>query len=232
MNSNAFIDQAAAIILTSVGKARELGIPAGPMGLPAWLRRRVRSLVHLGPAQLSLLARHADRGTRGAGDGGDRHRTRSTSSTSTAAFPRRSRSPAGRWASPQDDPRGLTVTGGLPYFGGPGNNYVTHSIAQMMDEVRKAPGSKGLVTANGNYVTKQSAGIYSTEPPSKPFAPEGPRELSGEIDGRQGSRRRGSGQRGGDRGDLYRHARPQGPGLRHPVRTPRRRATLHRQHAR
>src|SRR6202007_751959 len=32
----------------------------------------------------------------------------------------------------EDDPRGLTVTGGLPYFGGPGNNYVTHSISEMM----------------------------------------------------------------------------------------------------
>jgi acetyl-CoA C-acetyltransferase len=74
----------------------------------------------------------------------------------------------------QDDARGLTVTGGLPYFGGPGNNYVTHSIAQMMDEVRKKPGSKGMVTANGNYVTKQSAGIYSTEPARKPFAPKDP----------------------------------------------------------
>ena len=30
------------------------------------------------------------------------------------------------------DPRGLTVTGGLPYFGGPGNNYVTHSIAEAV----------------------------------------------------------------------------------------------------
>ena len=35
-----------------------------------------------------------------------------------------------------DDKRGLTVTGGLPYFGGPGNNYVTHSIAEMMNTVR------------------------------------------------------------------------------------------------
>src|ERR1019366_6389273 len=25
-----------------------------------------------------------------------------------------------------DDPRGLTVTGGLPYFGGPGNKHTTH----------------------------------------------------------------------------------------------------------
>ena len=27
-----------------------------------------------------------------------------------------------------DDPRPLTVTGGLPFFGGPGNNYSMHAI--------------------------------------------------------------------------------------------------------
>ena len=86
----------------------------------------------------------------------------------------------------QDDPRGLTVTGGLPYFGGPGNNYVTHSIAQMMDEVRAKPGSVGMVTANGNYVTKQSAGIYSTTPPSRPFAPKDPAIYQSPIDSDKG----------------------------------------------
>jgi len=65
-----------------------------------------------------------------------------------------------------DDPRGLTLTGGLPYFGGPGNNYVTHAIAETIERLRKAPGKKALVTANGNYLTKHSAGIYSTEAPS------------------------------------------------------------------
>ena len=35
-----------------------------------------------------------------------------------------------------DDSRGLTVTGGLPYFGGPGNNYTTHSIATVTDILR------------------------------------------------------------------------------------------------
>ena len=34
--------------------------------------------------------------------------------------------------------------------------------------------SKGMVTANGNYVTKQSGGIYSTEPPAKRFQPKDP----------------------------------------------------------
>ena len=86
----------------------------------------------------------------------------------------------------QDDPRGLTITGGLPYFGGPGNNYVTHSIAEMIDKVRSCPGSKGLITANGNYITKQSAGIYSTEPIKTPFSPKNPSIYQSEINSRKG----------------------------------------------
>jgi acetyl-CoA C-acetyltransferase len=63
-----------------------------------------------------------------------------------------------------DDPRGLTLTGGLPYFGGPGNNYVMHSIASMMEKLRANPGKFGLLNANGWIITKHSLGIYSTTP--------------------------------------------------------------------
>ncbi|MEH6557447.1 MAG: acetyl-CoA acetyltransferase [Oceanicoccus sp.] len=63
-----------------------------------------------------------------------------------------------------DDARGLTVTGGLPYFGGPGNNYVMHSIATMMDVLRSNPGKFGMLNANGWFITKHSIGIYSTTP--------------------------------------------------------------------
>jgi acetyl-CoA C-acetyltransferase len=61
-----------------------------------------------------------------------------------------------------DDPRPLTVTGGLPFHGGAGNNYVMNSIASMIDRLREKPESFGLVTANGGYFSKHSAGIYST----------------------------------------------------------------------
>ena len=64
----------------------------------------------------------------------------------------------------KDDPRGLTVTGGLPYFGGPGNAYVMNSIATMMNKLRSAPGKFGLATANGWYITKHGAGIFSSKP--------------------------------------------------------------------
>ncbi len=63
-----------------------------------------------------------------------------------------------------DDPRGLTLTGGLPYFGGPGNSYSLHGIAETVAEMRDKPGRFGFVGANGGIMSKYSAGIYSTEP--------------------------------------------------------------------
>ncbi len=63
-----------------------------------------------------------------------------------------------------DDPRGLTLTGGLPFFGGAGNNYSMHAIAEAVSRVRAKPGSYALVSANGGVVSKTSVGIYSTNP--------------------------------------------------------------------
>lgn len=61
-----------------------------------------------------------------------------------------------------DDPRPLTVTGGLPYFGGAGNNYSMHAIASMARALRAKPGKFGLVAANGGFLSKYSVGVYST----------------------------------------------------------------------
>jgi len=61
--------------------------------------------------------------------------------------------------------RPATVTGGLPFFGGPGNNYSMHAIATMADRLRTTPGAYGLVQANGGFLSKQAVGIYSSEPP-------------------------------------------------------------------
>lgn len=72
----------------------------------------------------------------------------------------------------ETDPRGLTLTGGLPYFGGPGNNYTLHGIAEMLGALRKKAGSTGLVTGNGWYLTKHAAGVYSSAPPSRPPRPQ------------------------------------------------------------
>ena len=74
----------------------------------------------------------------------------------------------------EDDPRPLTVTGGLPYHGGPGNNYTMHAIAEMVQKLRNQPGKMGLVTANGWYITKHAIGIYSSRPNQNPWQRENP----------------------------------------------------------
>ena len=75
-----------------------------------------------------------------------------------------------------DDGRPLTVTGGLTFGGGPGNNYVTHSIATMADKLRERPGALGLVTGLGWYLTKHSVGLWSTTPPEGGFRHESPQQ--------------------------------------------------------
>jgi acetyl-CoA C-acetyltransferase len=79
-----------------------------------------------------------------------------------------------------DDPRPLTVTGGLPYHGGAGSNYMTHSIATMADVLRADPGSYGLVSGVGMHMTKHVFGVYSTEP--GPVAPPDQRAVQAALD--------------------------------------------------
>ena len=81
----------------------------------------------------------------------------------------------------EQDTRPLTVTGGLPYFGGPGNNYVMHSICSMVEKLRANPGKKGFVNANGWYLTKHAVGIYSTEAPTKPWQREATADIQARV---------------------------------------------------
>ena len=79
--------------------------------------------------------------------------------------------------------RSLTVTGGLPYHGGPGSNYGTHSLAAMAETLRADPGSTGLVTGVGMHMEHHTASLWSTRPgdavtsvptPATPAAPDRP----------------------------------------------------------
>jgi acetyl-CoA C-acetyltransferase len=79
-----------------------------------------------------------------------------------------------------DDRRSLTVTGGLPYHGGPASNYMGHAIATMTQTLRADAGTFGLVSGVGMHMTKHVYGLYSTEPgPVTP--PEGP-EIQASLD--------------------------------------------------
>lgn len=185
MNSNAFIDQSAALILTSVAKAKELNISKDKWvylhgcadAYDHWfLSDRIN--FYSSPA-MSTVARETFEMANCTMNDIDLIDLYS-------CFPSAVEIACNEMEISLDDSRGLSITGGLPYFGGPGNNYVTHSIAEMMDKLRSKPGSKGLITANGNYITKQSAGIYSTEPIDKIFSPKDPIMYQAEINSKKG----------------------------------------------
>lgn len=181
MSANAYIDQGAALILTSVARARQLGIPPDRWvylhgcadAHDHWFVSERRNF-HSSPAMQRVFEQAFQMAGTTLGEiGAIDVYSCFTSAVEVACE---------ALGLAQDDPRGLTITGGLPYFGGPGNNYVTHSIAEMVQRLRAAPGMKGLVTANGNYLTKHSVGIYSTEAPAGPFAPQDPAVLQAELD--------------------------------------------------
>lgn len=163
LNSVIAVNMSAALILTSVAKARELGVAEDRMvylhgcadANDIWnVSERVN--YHSSPAMRTA----GERAFAMAGKTVDEMDYLDIYS----CFPSAVQIACDELGISHNDPRGLTVTGGLPYFGGPGNNYVTHSIATMMDVLRSNPGKFGLLNANGWFITKHSMGIYSTTP--------------------------------------------------------------------
>lgn len=164
MNSILDVDQGAALLLTSAAEARRLGIPEG-----RWVYLRGcgdatdkwfvsdRVDYHSSPAIRACGARALSMAGIGIGD--------VACFDLYSCFPSAVEIARDMLSIAHDDARPLTVTGGLPYFGGPGNNYVTHSIAAMVERLRSDRGTVGMVTANGWYITKHAAGLYSTDPP-------------------------------------------------------------------
>jgi len=181
MNAHAYIDQSAAVVMTSVVSARELGVPRDKWVFlhgcadahDHWYVSE-RIDLHSSPAIRAASRQALDM----AGKTLDDIEVIDLYSCFASAV----QIGCQEIGLAEDDERGLTITGGLPYFGGPGNNYVTHSISQTMRSLRVRPGAFGLVTANGNYVTKHSFGVYSTEAPAGPWRREAPSVLQAQLD--------------------------------------------------
>ncbi|HYM16762.1 MAG TPA: acetyl-CoA acetyltransferase [Dehalococcoidia bacterium] len=182
MNAILDVDQGAALLLTSAGEARRLGIPGerwvyvrgcGDATDHWFVTERVD--YHSSPA----IRAAGQRALSMAGVGIDEVAHIDLYS----CFPSAVQIARDMLGIAPNDGRALTVTGGLPYFGGPGNNYVTHSIATMVEKLRADRGALGLVTANGWYVTKHAAGVYSTEPPAGEWRRTAPRVDQAAIDG-------------------------------------------------
>ena len=181
MNAHAYIDQSAAVVMTSVATARELGIPRDK-----WVFLHGCADAHDHWYVSERIDLHSSPAIRAASRQALAMAGKTLADIDVidlySCFASAVQIGCQEIGLAEDDPRGLTITGGLPYFGGPGNNYVTHSISQMLRSLRARPRAFGLVTANGNYVTKHSFGVYSTEPPAGPWRRESPALLQSQMD--------------------------------------------------
>lgn len=181
LNAIMEVDQSAAVLIASVRKARELGVPkdrwvflhgcadASDLWYPL-----ERQNYHSSPAMRLTGERALEMAGIGLED--------LDLIDLYSCFPSAVRVGAEEIGLALDDPRGLTITGGLPYFGGPGNNYALHAIAEMVTRLRERPGAYGLSTANGWFLTKQSVGVYSTRPVEGKWRRQSPSVIQAKID--------------------------------------------------
>ena len=167
MNANMSVDMAAALIVCSYEKARQLGIPearyvyphAGAEGYDHF-SASVRDNFYTSPG----VRITGNRAMELAGIGTDDLDHVDLYS----CFPSAVQVAAAELGLSEDRP--LTVTGGLTFGGGPLNNYVMHSIARTVELLREGPEGYALVTANGGNLYKHAHGIYSGQPPARDFA--------------------------------------------------------------
>jgi len=166
LNAVLHTDQAAALLLCSVDSAQALGVPrdrwvywwgGAQAQEEAWFASE-RPVFSRSPAMLAAHLATLERA-----------RTRIEAVDFLdfySCFPVAVELAAEQLGLAENDPRGFTVTGGLPYAGGPASAYCLHSIATMAEKLRQRPGSKGFVTGNGWYLTKHAASLWSTVRPT------------------------------------------------------------------
>jgi acetyl-CoA C-acetyltransferase len=156
------VNQAAAIIIASAGLARALGVPQDKwvhihaITAATELKLSERPDLAAAPASIASVEAALARAGKGMAD------MAYLDFYSCFAIPVFNQ--CDHFGLSADDPRGLTLTGGLPFFGGAGNNYSAHAIAEAVSRVRGDRGAFALVGANGGWMSKYATGIYSTDP--------------------------------------------------------------------
>jgi acetyl-CoA C-acetyltransferase len=164
MNSVLAVDQAAALLITSAETARSAGVDNSRWVFP-WSGASCNDVFL--PSQRPLLDQ--SEGLAAAGQAAlDAAGIRIDDVGAIdlySCFPCALQIGAEALGLSVDDPTRLTLTGSMPYFGGPGNNYASHGIAHVAEAIRAGAASIGLATGLGWYVTKHAVGIYGASPP-------------------------------------------------------------------
>ncbi len=152
------VNQGAAVVMTTVGEAEKRGIPRGKW---VFLRGHAEAQENLMLDRMDLSRSLAmDLVIHGALGAANVNPSDIDHTDIYSCFPcvvDQAATQLERKSKP------MSLTGGLPFFGGPGNNYTLHGICEAVAACRRVPGSVGLAHGNGGWMSKQAVGIYSTD---------------------------------------------------------------------
>ena len=164
------VDLGGAIILTSAGKALELGVAEDKMvwlvGASEAAEPALSERAHIASPDAVGFTMHAALAQAGfaATDLGP--------VDIYSCFPVAVTAAVDTLGDPARALGDYTLTGGLGFFGGPGNGYTIYSLAAMVEALRKDGSKPAMVTANGGVMSKQAVGIYAASQPPHPWSGE------------------------------------------------------------
>jgi acetyl-CoA C-acetyltransferase len=163
MVANPMVNQGAAVLLTSLSRARQAGIADRHIihiwgGAAAneprdYLLRDLYSVSHAQNAVLEAAM----------AIGGGRPFDALELYSCFPCVPKMARRTLGLGADVQP-----TVTGGLTFFGAPLNDYMTHAACGMVRRLRQSRGV-GLLYGQGEFVTKHHGLVLSSDAPERPI---------------------------------------------------------------
>lgn len=172
------VNQGAALLLASVEEARRLGVPESrwvflhghaSLAEQAMLERPDLSR---SPATVAAVQHALEVAGAGIGDIGPMDLY--------SCFPIAITTVTDALDVDTSDPRRLTLTGGLPFFGGAGSGYSLHAVAEVVRRLRADPSATGLVGANGGQMSKYAVGVYAARP--RPWVPDDSAAVQAALD--------------------------------------------------
>lgn len=157
------VDLGGAIIMTSAGKALELGVEEEKL---VWLAGASETKEPPYSERADLVAPAAlDYALHAALDQAGYAPAQLGPVDIYSCFPVAVFAAVDRLGDPSRALGDYTITGGLNFFGGPGNGYSMYSLAAMVEALRKDGSKPALVTANGGVMSKQAVGVYTAQQP-------------------------------------------------------------------
>jgi acetyl-CoA C-acetyltransferase len=159
--ANWSVDQGSALLLMSLGAARKAGVPPSKI-VYAHSSAEANHMVNVSARAELERCPGAEASARAALDLAGCRSSELDWVELYSCFPVAMDVYAEALGLSPDAPR--SFTGGMPFAGGPFNNFVLHATAQLIKRLRSRPDARGLVSTVSGVLTKQGFSIWGSAP--------------------------------------------------------------------